>query len=332
MLTTTWGRGRGRAATRAARAATVAIVFAVAAFASTGARAAAKGLQGAGNGRMGASSGGAKIKRSSGMKRSGAKVDLSGLGGNGGLDLGALLSGGAATAGGSGSRGGSGSSGGLRPHSGGRAGRGSRSGGRTCAIECPLGKALEVNAGYEPYANGCGLDGMPIDLTGGRFDFTPCCDKHDYCYQECGATQKGCDATFGECLRKLCKDEYGGDEECTKLTKTYEMGVGMFGCGPFKDSQRRACKCPELSPAERTTYAAQLRAEAGPSAVPRGKYCGSKSLLVVNVGLEAEVDAEAKTFHLKAWNEEVRSAATRALARVLAPRPRSPHAYARRGS
>ena len=106
----------------------------------------------------------------------------------------------------------------------------------------------------------------------------------------------------------------------------------MFGCGPFKDSQRRACKCPELSPAERTTYAAQLRAEAGPSAVPRGKYCGSKSLLVVNVGLEAEVDAEAKTFHLKAWNEEVRSAATRAVARLLAPRPRSPHAYVRRGS
>ena len=206
----------------------------------------------------------------------------------------------------------------LRKAQGGGAARGARSasrmgsktakrgrgGGAGCTKECPLGKALEVNPSYTPYANGCGLDGLPIDLSGGKYDFTPCCNVHDFCYQRCGATQKGCDKDFGVCLRELCEREYPGDGECKKLTNTYEQGVSMFGCSPFLQSQESACMCPELSEAEVEQYAAQLRAEAGPAATPSGEYCGSKNVLIVNIGLEASVDAAARTFSLKAWNEQ----------------------------
>lgn len=49
--------------------------------------------------------------------------------------------------------------------------------GQGCSWKCPNGRQAEHRAGYKPSSNGCGIDGLRISS---QFDFTECCDKHDF--------------------------------------------------------------------------------------------------------------------------------------------------------
>jgi len=39
------------------------------------------------------------------------------------------------------------------------------------------------------------------------FEFTPCCDEHDLCYERCGSVRDECDSEFSRCMKDICDTE-----------------------------------------------------------------------------------------------------------------------------
>lgn len=82
------------------------------------------------------------------------------------------------------------------------------------------------------------------------FNFGPCCDAHDKCYDTCDPQGKqsksACDTDFGDCMRQAVEDQSSWIKPGwlgIALAKTYEWAVSTFGCASFKSAQSD-CACP----------------------------------------------------------------------------------------
>lgn len=97
----------------------------------------------------------------------------------------------------------------------------------------------------QPRPNGCGTDGMRVNLT--RFDFVPCCNLHDLCFVSCDTTKAFCDAAFLSCMKAQCAVEAEGMpremRKCINAARLYHGAVYGFGCKPYIAAQKKACEC-----------------------------------------------------------------------------------------
>ena len=75
------------------------------------------------------------------------------------------------------------------------------------------------------------------------FDFAPCCDRHDACYETCGMPKAACDRLFKGCMKNVCRAEGDKYAECVSSSSIFTAGVGIFGCGSYLAGQQQACLC-----------------------------------------------------------------------------------------
>jgi len=98
-----------------------------------------------------------------------------------------------------------------------------------------------------------GCTHVPANPTG-FCDFTPACNAHDRCYQQCctgddDAYRASCDSSFYQNMMSLCDDCAGGNFSrlwrCYAAARTYYFGVRFqpFGGWAFEGDQLQACKC-----------------------------------------------------------------------------------------
>ena len=110
-----------------------------------------------------------------------------------------------------------------------------------CSFHCQSRSLVKVqDPDYQLWSNGCGTAGMNMDM---GFDFAPCCDRHDACYETCGMPKGACDRLFKGCMKKVCRAEGGKYEECVSASSVFTAGVGIFGCGSYLAGQQQACLC-----------------------------------------------------------------------------------------
>ncbi|XP_077999545.1 group XIIA secretory phospholipase A2-like [Glandiceps talaboti] len=121
-----------------------------------------------------------------------------------------------------------------------------------CVYKCPNGAKPMKNKGHKPTYNGCGSMGIELD-TEGLPAMTKCCNKHDLCYDTCGADRNQCDEDFKNCLYKMCEKEFNGGKSSTFSKKKLDgckstgdlmyIGTMGLGCKSFLDAQEKACTC-----------------------------------------------------------------------------------------
>ncbi|KAK4637729.1 hypothetical protein CLAFUW4_02271 [Fulvia fulva] len=96
-------------------------------------------------------------------------------------------------------------------------------------------------------ANGCGSKNNYKVVP--DFSFGPCCDAHDYCYDDCGQTFEACNYTFRDCMDQKCgkvdhwysKPVYAA---CIGAADVYSATVeGSFGSKKFKEYNNERCQC-----------------------------------------------------------------------------------------
>jgi len=114
-----------------------------------------------------------------------------------------------------------------------------------CDFVCPTGFKKEPNTAHKPRTNGCGTDFLRVS---DQFNFTPCCDQHDICYDQCNlppSFRNTCDKQFLVCMENLCKTNYETKkaEECRSTAALYHTATTSFGCSLYKKSQKEACVC-----------------------------------------------------------------------------------------
>jgi len=113
-----------------------------------------------------------------------------------------------------------------------------------CDLKCPVGYEKAVNPAHQPRTNGCGTDFLRVT---DEFNFTPCCDKHDICYDSCQLKDRHrdtCDKDFLQCMQSTCKTTYKGKKsECLSTAAMYNMATTSFGCKLYKECQSKACSC-----------------------------------------------------------------------------------------
>ncbi len=121
---------------------------------------------------------------------------------------------------------------------------------------CPQGTQKQEKEGNVPSVNGCGGQGSSFTPPQGfgDADFTPSCNAHDTCYEDCGATQEQCDVRFLGDMLSSCNAAYPGFGNilyrfaCYELASTFYDFVSFFG-GEFYDAgQQKACECCEPEP------------------------------------------------------------------------------------
>uniref|UniRef100_A0A8C6UZH0 Phospholipase A2, group XIIB n=1 Tax=Neogobius melanostomus TaxID=47308 RepID=A0A8C6UZH0_9GOBI len=121
-----------------------------------------------------------------------------------------------------------------------------------CEYRCRYGELPAPRPGYQlPEPNGCSssLVGFQLDL--GIPAMTQCCNQLDTCYDTCGNSKYGCDASFRSCLHDLCSDLKKSLGFGTRVQTCESMADGLFntvwtlGCRPYMNSQRAACICHE---------------------------------------------------------------------------------------
>ena len=154
---------------------------------------------------------------------------LSGGGGGGGADLGAMM--------------GNLFSGGGLSGMGGKGGKNEKikkGSGDGYSFACPKPLKKMHDPKYKFWSNGCGAAGMNVDS---GFNFQPCCDRHDACYETCGMDKTSCDKLFRGCLNKTCRDKHGDSPECKQNSAMYTVGVSLMGCGSYRSGQEQACLC-----------------------------------------------------------------------------------------
>lgn len=114
---------------------------------------------------------------------------------------------------------------------------------QACAFtQCADRGLVAVKSNNRPVSNGCSVPSF-IQLP--DFQFEKCCDQHDSCYQACGISKNSCETHFGRCLKEHCKAVHAGNSECTQTADTFVMGVKMFGCNGYQESQEASCDCVE---------------------------------------------------------------------------------------
>ena len=115
--------------------------------------------------------------------------------------------------------------------------------------QCPR---LRPYVNHVPMANGCGPEGgsipVPQDPAPGCQPFTPACNGHDLCWDDCqnsAGHKLGCDAAFLQNLRQICSgcSNLVARNLCEKLASAYAAAVGVGGWGAYYAAQRQACQC-----------------------------------------------------------------------------------------
>ena len=132
------------------------------------------------------------------------------------------------------------SGGGLQGASGGKKEKIKKGSGDGCNFACPKPLKKFHDPNYKLWSNGCGTAGMNVD---NGYNFKPCCDRHDACYETCGMDKASCDKLFKGCMSKRCRDEHPGDEKCASNSALYTVGVTLMGCGAYRAGQEQACLC-----------------------------------------------------------------------------------------
>ncbi len=80
-------------------------------------------------------------------------------------------------------------------------------------IELAAGCVCTVPGSYVPQSNGCGMEGLKLDVS--RWPgMSGCCDSHDLCYSSCDSTKAQCDSAFEKFLSRLCKAIADGSQVC----------------------------------------------------------------------------------------------------------------------
>jgi len=106
------------------------------------------------------------------------------------------------------------------------------------------GKTKEKNPSHVPSMNGCGTDFLKVS---DEFNFTPCCNKHDICYDTCNKEyiRDQCDDNFLKCMNELCakKKPMEKQKKCEATANVYHVATTSFGCNLYRKSQQNACKC-----------------------------------------------------------------------------------------
>lgn len=120
-------------------------------------------------------------------------------------------------------------------------------------LDCPPGWVQVPRYGYEPTISNppCGTQGgIPINPSppaAGGANFTPACEKHDLCYQDCSSTRDGCDQNFKNDLYKICDQQHPDDatarEKCKQAADAWWLALTMFGGSAYTDAQNAACFC-----------------------------------------------------------------------------------------
>jgi len=165
--------------------------------------------------------------------------------------------------------------------------------------------------------NGCGTEFTgELDLSGGRFNMTGCCNGHDVCFDTCNTDYDDCDETFKRCMHEKCRAEYADSDACHEVADLYYNGVRLFGCGLYEHTQSEACICPGSEGGagaeggaggdaggdegggegggDEGDGGAAVDAPGSARVVIRpGKYCAYKSILIVRllVGIDFHADS-----------------------------------------
>mmetsp|Transcript_61670 Transcript_61670/g.70728 ORF Transcript_61670/g.70728 Transcript_61670/m.70728 type:complete len:186 (+) Transcript_61670:135-692(+) len=114
--------------------------------------------------------------------------------------------------------------------------------------------------GHVPVSNGCGSYGFSFKHE--DFDFEPCCDVHDECFDYCNKSKWRCDEAFKTCLMDVCDRAVGTAkqrEECRTSAEMMHQMSANFGCPAFLSSQELACECRSPTDEEREEFRAERR-------------------------------------------------------------------------
>lgn len=118
-----------------------------------------------------------------------------------------------------------------------------------CEFKCPPGKIKKINKQHTPSTNGCGSQGLQIDVSEFK-GVSTCCDEHDLCYDVCNIAdrkekRRKCDNEFSECIVEKCSIYKTGEkrDKCAELHSVMSAGANMFGCPAYQEAQKKACLC-----------------------------------------------------------------------------------------
>ncbi|NNF15228.1 MAG: hypothetical protein HKN70_00705, partial [Gammaproteobacteria bacterium] len=140
-----------------------------------------------------------------------------------------------------------------------------------CSIPAITGMLLGMHSPQDP------VGGMPpnaaIPTTFGQHEFPPIfsaadlsyplpCNRHDVCYQTCGANRLDCDDQMLDNMEAVCSAAYPGcpftdpgdcldwaedKEHCEDMSELIHRGIRLFGSTAYKDRQVQYCDCCPLS-------------------------------------------------------------------------------------
>jgi hypothetical protein len=121
---------------------------------------------------------------------------------------------------------------------------------------CPPDYRKKPKPGNTPVVNGCGGQGSDFRPPQGfgKAAFTPACNEHDTCYENCGATQAGCDAEFLADMADSCRAAYPGLANtlkrfaCYDLASAFYAAVSIMGGEFYAAGQQKACECCKDEP------------------------------------------------------------------------------------
>ena len=116
---------------------------------------------------------------------------------------------------------------------------------------CPPNTTRQPMKGYVPGSNGCGPAGGAIKIPQGygSCDYTPSCNNHDFCYQECFTPKDTCDENFRQQLYDACAAAYPGTlyallrMGCYERAWAYYQAVSEFGDDAWVAAQQKSCEC-----------------------------------------------------------------------------------------
>jgi hypothetical protein len=116
---------------------------------------------------------------------------------------------------------------------------------------CPLGTKKQTKPGNVPTINGCGAEGsnLPIPQGYGKADFTPGCNQHDICYEDCHRPKDACEDEFHNNLNQICAATYPGKLNalfrygCYERAYVFYQAVSLFGGDAWVAAQQKACEC-----------------------------------------------------------------------------------------
>ncbi|KAK0119959.1 hypothetical protein ONS95_011383 [Cadophora gregata] len=118
---------------------------------------------------------------------------------------------------------------------------------------CLLGGPAFLKPGAPPATvNACGSFGVTVPYAFDFFDFSPCCDGHDACFDDCSINFFDCNNRFLNCMLPKCKlgDDPELEQVCTRLGAAfYRIVAGPVGLAAFQTANFRRCTCdkPESS-------------------------------------------------------------------------------------